>query len=91
MISAIYKPGVVKNPVVLNPVSIEDSKSEKCKGVVLKNKQITTSDKKKAELEEMLADNDFVNTVLKQYEEWKLIVKKQRGFTILNYEFTKNI
>ena len=71
IVSAMHSVGVVKNPVVLTPVSVTDSNFEKCKQVVLKNKEITTSDKKKAQVEEMIADNDFVNSVLKQYKENK--------------------
>lgn len=69
LISSMHSPGFGKNHVKLFPVSVSDSNFEKCKQVVLKNKAITTSEEKKAEIELTLLERDFVNTILKQYNE----------------------
>lgn len=68
-ISVLHSPGFGKNHVILSPVSVDDSNFEKCKEAVLKNKQIVTSEEKKAEVEKTLLEKDFMNTILKQYNE----------------------
>lgn len=67
IISSMHSPGFGKNHVILSPVSISDSNFEKCKEVILKNKEIITSEKKKAALEKSFKEKDFINTTLKQY------------------------
>lgn len=81
IISTTHSPGVVKNHVVLTPISVDDSNFEKCKNEILKGKAITTSEKKKAQIEKSLADKGFINTALKQYNEEQKFEKRTKSIT----------
>ncbi|MCU4175330.1 hypothetical protein [Carboxylicivirga sp. N1Y90] len=81
IISSTHSLGVVKNNVVINPISSDNSQFESCKNVILKGKEITTSDKKKASIESSLSNSNFIDTTLKQYHEEPKFEKRTKEIT----------
>ena len=81
ILSSMHQPGGLKNHAVLKPITINDSSFEKCKEVILNGKEITTSNKKKAKIEEELAKKDFANSMLKKYKEDQKFTKKAKEIT----------
>lgn len=81
IIATMHSPGLVKNHVVLTPISSKHSNFEKCKNEILKGKEISTSDNKKAQIESSLAKNGFVSKTLKQYNEEQKFENRTKEIT----------